>query len=40
MVRQKIYDLLSINYSNGTDRDTKKAGPLQIALSVSSTLKY
>ena len=41
MVRQIINDdLLSINYNSGTDKDTKKAQPLQIALSIRSTLQY
>ena len=37
MVRGIINDLLSINYGSGTDRDTKKAWPLQMALSICFT---
>ena len=40
VVKWILSDSLSINCSSGTERDTKKARPLQIALSMRSNLHY
>ena len=40
VVKWILSDSLSINCNSGTDRDTKKARPLQIALSMRSNLHY